>query len=213
MRNYKEELYKKVNILLSNKGINDDCYPLNAFSLASSFKNLEIKKISFVDLNVGGILLKGDFPTICVNSSKSDAEINFDCMHELMHLAFHKRHLNTVFSSKIISQNKFIEWEANEGAAEALAPYRLFIPLYCKLMHQLEERSIGYAEFIATLCKRFYIPEISVHIRIKSLDYEILQYLKGLPLEKIELISRTEKKYRGINVSEMYLPYRFEYAE
>lgn len=213
MINYKAELYKRIYRWLKSLGISYRDYPLDAFGIASHYENLLIVQKPFIDLNVGGMLLKDAYPTMCLNANKQKEERNFDCMHELIHLAFHDEQLTFFHSSRTLSQNAFKEWEANEGAAEALAPYRLFIPLYCKLMGQLENRAIEYSDFIEKLSKAFLIPEISVHIRIKSLDYEIAQYLKGKSLNNIDLLSRSEKQRLKIHVGQEYLPYRFDYSK
>lgn len=67
-----------------------------------------------------------------LNARHSVEELNFDCGHELIHLTKHRGlGLSSFhcFDTLKPKQDPFIEWEANEGAAELTVPYRSFLPL------------------------------------------------------------------------------------
>ena len=68
--------------------------------------------------------------TIILNGRRNKYEMIFDFIHELIHTKKHRDEENQTFTCFDKKQNSFIEWEANEGAAEFLVNYKLFIPVF-----------------------------------------------------------------------------------
>lgn len=57
--------------------------------------------------------------------------VAFDLTHEMMHFLLHPENRKYYISSSLCDIDNF-EWQANEGAAELLVPYKHFIPLFTK---------------------------------------------------------------------------------
>jgi hypothetical protein len=130
----KDELYEIINDKLLSLNITEDCYPLNPFKVAKAYSGkLQIELKPFPTLSLGGLLYKDpdDVMSIMdINSLKSKKAQNFDIMHELCHYWLHPAGEHLCYDSNFIFQNKGIEWQANEGAAQALMPENLFKQMY-----------------------------------------------------------------------------------
>lgn len=194
--NAKQELYQFVDSLRRHLEIPLQNHPINAFDLWNQQELFCIYQHEFDTHGFCGSAFVGNTQdTIVLNSARSKAEQNFDCTHEVIHLTKHRKQNHGIFKCVCENQNSFLEWEANEGAAQFLVPYQDFIPKW-----------ITYSS--TKLCKPFDLMhmfanyyQVSVpviDIRLKSLSYEIDQYKKGVPLAKIELLSRNQQKTRGI---------------
>ena len=89
--------------------------------------------------------------TIVLNTNQSGLEQNFDCAHELVRL-FKHRNIQTYFKcfTKVKPrQNTFIEWQANEGAAQFLVPYQDFIPPF----HSVKDINVHFSS-VSLFCRR-----------------------------------------------------------
>ena len=73
---------------------------------------------------------------ILLNSHRNKIEQKIDCSHEAIHLAFH-RNINcksfNCFETALPSQNKYLEWQANEGSAELNVPFQTLLPKIKKI--------------------------------------------------------------------------------
>lgn len=194
-------LYHNIDKLRQNLGVCLDQYPIDSKQLAyTCIKNLIIQEVSFDCDKICGILYKGKHSaSIALNSNHSSYMQNFDCMHELVHYFFHdvqdcQRICYDEKGGKI-AQDTYIEWQANEGAAQFLVPYQDFIPrfLSCRL------HSICNIQEI--LANYYHVSEYVISIRINNLSYEIDQYSEGVPLEDIKLLSRKQREKEGIRTT------------
>ena len=73
-----------------------------------------------------------DINCILVNSNLSYAERNFYGFHELIHVfssPLNSAQTFSCFDTVKPHQNPYIEWIANEGAAELLVPYKVLLPI------------------------------------------------------------------------------------
>ena len=201
----KAELYEKVDNLMEELDLTPDSYPLDSVSLARKFfVNAEITYESFDALCA--ILYRGRKSTsLRLNSKRSNIMQNFDCMHEIIHYFLHTdtQCFQCVNPDSSLNINDFLEWQANEGAAEALVPYRLFIPMYVKLCEEDEETAT------AKLSKFFNVTKRVILNRIDNLDYEIYQYkVLGRSVGDIEILSRQGITRKNIS----YAPADTEYC-
>lgn len=188
-------------------------YPLNTIDLCKMIGNIEIDYAPFITPGLRGMATKReawDQPDmILLNAFRSQTEKNFDCGHELMHLTLH-RNLGTqtfhCFDRAMPKQNTFIEWQANEGAAELLVPYRLLVPRIVAEM-KLAIRMGIHVENNMHLLPECYAPQFGVteffmRNRIDSLTYEICQYASGTGLDELTILSKTQQERRKINLKE-----------
>lgn len=199
----KESLYREVHRIREYMGLspNDSMIDIIGFC-ASNFKDIIMEEIPLKTHGLHGMMIppsKNAEPyIILLNSYRNEIEKRFDYTHELMHIALHKdikRNFNC-FDDPKQAQDRFIEWEANEGAAEFLLPYKLFIPIYVRLS-KIHAREWLNSPPTQILSKRFNVTEAVVSNRIRSLNYEIYQYLHGVSLDEIKILSATKLESIG----------------
>lgn len=107
-------------------------YPMDMKKICSN-GGLEINTCQFNTRGLQGMLTidTDDVGYITLNSQNTPREQNFYCGHEAIHYILHRRcgqRSFQCFETVKRQQDKFIEWHANEGAAEWLMPYKKFIP-------------------------------------------------------------------------------------
>lgn len=174
-------------------------YPLDSLALAYKYcVNLEVRYESFDKLC--GLLVRRPTETlIALNSARSKESRNFDCMHELIHYFVHAK--QAIFNctdakNGVFQQDNYMEWQANEGAAQALVPYQEFIPLY---VHMAVENKNEFYLFktIDHLAAHFQVTDHVIFNRIRSLQYEIYQYFTlNIPINDLKILSHSKlQKY------------------
>lgn len=141
---------------------------------------------------------------ILVNKNKSFEEQNFHGFHELMHIptADKPGTLLRCYEALKPNQNRYLEWLANEGAAEFTVPYKILLPMI-KNEYSSMIKGIGTWSFCQEKVRKFAVSPLVIQNRIDSLKYEIEQYLSGIPLDEIEILSNTKLIKRGINIKSL----------
>ena len=191
----KQRLYRLVEEIRKDYGINYPP-PYNSIELCTSAFGLYLNKL---DLKTPKLRGMSHIPSrsVLIDSKLSEEEQNFYCMHEIIHHTVHKTRptkLYSCYEGTQVDQNSFIEWEANEGAAQFLVPYQDFIPRFSTL---LDAKTVGIPYILANY---YNVTAQVINIRMDNLAYEIDQYQLGVGLEDIELLSRREREARGIKV-------------
>lgn len=162
-----------------------------------------VAKHLFDNKGLCGIAMLGDkTDTVILNANRSEREQNFDCGHELMHLSKHRNIGEDCFQCFAIpqpEQNELLEWEANEGSAELLVPYRLILPLVKKAYPSLTNRN-AYKQFQVDLSWKFGVSMPVIYYRFESLKYEIAQYNAGVSLKDIEILSKSKLLQKGMHI-------------
>lgn len=199
----KKKLYNEVDKLKYELGLEltSDIYPIDSKKLGKyNCKNLIIDEIPFPSQYICGILYKGDNSTsIALNSNRETYQQNFDCMHELIHYFFHDiSYCQLMCSEKNINQDSYIEWQANEGAAQFLVPYQIFIPKYLELEKKYAH-SFWEDDSIEELAEYFNVSYSVIKNRINNLENEILQYKKGTNINSLVVISKSKAISLGLN--------------
>lgn len=205
MDNAKIDLYNFVNTLRNRLDINFDSYPLNTIDICNELKRVNITYHKFKTNGFcAAVLLGNKTDTVILNSNRTDKEINFDCGHEIVHMAKHRDKGIDSFScmelkTKRQSNISFLEWEANEGAAELLVPYKKFIPEWTNMY----SNSLGWYDIdglIHYFSNLYFVSDAVISFRLQHLKYEIHQYLSDVRLCDLELLSDTQQKRRGITM-------------
>lgn len=198
----KAELYHQISLLRSRLHIQH--YPIESTNLCLT-NGIWVDYMPMKTPGLRGIAVMGNASAeqdiILLKESSSAKENNFNCAHELIHLTLHRNNPKKTFQcyeSVRNNQNSFEEWQANEGAAELLVPYRQFIPRYVELCrkHRFDRES----KVVEELADEFGVLPGVIAFRIDNLNYEIACYLAGTPCEQIPLLSTTEQKKRQIKV-------------
>ena len=200
----KTTLYSHIDSLKTQLGVPFAQYPIDSQSLAyKCIRNLFIDYIPFPSTKICGILYKGNTSTsIALNANRTVQMQNFDCMHELIHYFLHNVSYCQCIccdeqGSKYIQQDRIQEWQANEGAAQFLVPDQDFIPHFSA---RLDEQGTSWS-IQSELASYYGVSTQVINIRIESLSYEISQYRNGVPIEKVELLSRNQRRARGIKAT------------
>lgn len=203
MSGTKQELYRFIDRLRIQLGAKTFSQPIDTVAFCHNQKNIELIYHPFSTTGFCASALlgeKGD--TIILNSCHTKEELNFDCGHELIHLTKHRGlGLSSFqcFDTLRPKQDPFIEWEANEGAAELTIPYRSFLPLLSDAFPRL--RTWQDMDFLRyRLAQTYHVTETVIAFRIESLKYEFFQYLGGTPLENIQILSRRQLSRQGVSV-------------
>lgn len=203
----KDGLYREISKLKTFLGLSESDYGFDLVKILSNSGFL-LDQIEFQTKGLRGMAIvgcsKGD-DVILLNSKRSRDEQNFDCGHEMVHLALH-RSLNqktfNCFDRLQAEQNPFIEWQANEGAAEFFIPHRILIPMIGDCYKSLNTyMDIEY--FKTEMSNIFNVPSAVMKYRIENLKYETEQYLCGIPLNDIEILSTRKQAERHINVTSL----------
>lgn len=211
----KRELYKFISNLKEQHA-----FALSFFTIQEFCKyelGIRIGTLTFRTEGLRGMSMpeKNGEPAVIILSEKRNAvEQDFDCIHELIHVLRHPCTKATCFRcyDKVRpNQNAFYEWEANEGAAEFLMPYKSFIPtLVSKIAYIEDDRAQVIPEDICEMAEQFHVTDQMVMNRISGLRYEILQYLSGVALEDLDIRSLNSQKRAGINYSNLVINPSFD---
>ena len=196
----KAQLYKTINDVRSESFLFYDL-PIDSKKIADGIERITLEILDFSTPRIGGVLMKGEKHSfIGLNSCRDSKEQNFDCMHELFHFWVHPYNTYTCSS---IPRETYIEWEANEGAAEILIPYYRFIPevydIYCYINTYPTFNYLNY------FSERYFVTQRVVQLRINTLSYEIIQYANGIPLENLNILSKRAQRCSGINIPDFCL--------
>ena len=197
MGSAKEALYHHVDTIRESFQLSLS-EPLNVVHLLGAYDRFDVTAQDFKNPGLCGIAFAGEkVDTILLNKHRTPIEQNFDCGHELLHLSKHRNkqaHYCLTYAQG--QQNSFLEWEANEGAAQLLIPYQDFIPRFLTYFNH-PDTSSSYS-IQDKLAAHYGVTTQVINIRINSLSYEIDQYCNGVPLQEIQLLSRSQLKKRGI---------------
>lgn len=199
----KEELYLLIDYIRYNFNIDtNEVFNVPRFC-QDNFKdiiNYDFHK--FNDTKIGGFLVKNKIPEksyITVNTSKEPISTIFDLTHEMIHFLLHPEDRKHYISSSLCDIDNF-EWQANEGAAELLVPYKQFIPNFVKAIKHCNSR-IEYIELLNRLSDKYKVSTAVLEYRISGLKYEINQYENGTSIDKIHFLSRRAQEEQGIFIN------------
>lgn len=220
----KRGLYDKVDKLRSvypeynlRQGVfahHHPCFPLDVLALPGLHSDsLYFEVYHYNSRLIGGVLAKkmGGTSYMRINGRRCAEQQRFDCAHELIHFHFHPDDMTFTcydLASGLVFQDKYMEWEANEGAAELLMPYRLFVPivgdLYTAVAHGEGVLLASHGSIISYLMQLFGVSAQMVRMRMDGLAYEIYQYVKGVSVDDLRVLSRREQRKAGLNAPSVY---------
>lgn len=187
----KQELYCQIEFLRKKIGI--VCpppYDSKVLCTAQFGLNLDM-----LDLRTSKLRGMSHIPSrsVVIDCKRTPEEQNFHCMHEIMHHVFHRNRSTKSYSSYDTTQadqDPFIEWQANEGAAQFLLPYQRFIPDYIQVSKKLAHKAFSQLRVIEILSDKYFVSEKVISNRIDSLNYEIYQVLNNADIAKVRLCSK-----------------------
>lgn len=197
----KQELYSEIEKLRKDKAITWNP-PYDAKVLCTTKFHLFFELLDIATPKLRGM---AHIPSrsVVIDAKISPPEINFHCMHEIMHHVFHSDRPTKIYNTyddTQADQDPFIEWQANEGAAQFLVPYQIFIPDYIKVSRECAHNTFPDTDVENILAQKYFVSSKVIHNRIDSLNYEIYQYLNGVSIEKIDIRSKSYLQKTGWNL-------------
>lgn len=201
----KELLYNVIHVHKMKTGLSINEYGFDMIELCNNV-GIKIDSVPFKTKALRGMAAIGrgyKKDVILLNTERNSIEQNYDCGHEFIHLRIHRDLRQETFhcidSSYQANQDPFIEWQANEGAAEFIVPYISFIPLVIKCRNDMKTSSdiISFKEYAANI---YNVSRQVIGFRLESLKYEIDQCLNGADVRNIKLLSAAQQKRSGIHV-------------
>lgn len=166
---------------------------------------IRMDTVPFKTKGLRGMAIVGEAPDpdiILLNAARTIMEQNFDCVHEMVHLFKHRKldkKTFNCFDKVAATQDPFLEWQANEGAAEFLVPYSIFIPL-AKEFLDFSFTKINIDAFKTYASNIFKVPPAVIKYRLDSLKYEMYQYYAGIDIKNIKILSMHQQAKLNIAV-------------
>lgn len=203
----KAGLYTQVTNLRCRLGLGPDEYGLNMLDLCKN-KGIKVSEHPFTTPGLRAMAQVGDdiYPdAVILNSARNHTEQNVDCAHECIHLSFHRNepcNAFQCFETALPNQNKYLEWQANEGGAELLVPYKTLLPIIKKNFHCLKTYLDIYL-LKEELIYRYNVTEAVITYRLESLKYEIEQYINGIPVTNLHILSYSSQLKKGIKIKSL----------
>lgn len=211
----KQALYQKVDKCrcdLLHEGL---ASPFTIERICEAFSNIAVEYIPFKTKGLRGmvVLATDSEPIHCIliNSLLPAEEKRFHSMHEFMHIVLHSNEDSRSFNcyDKVMpNQNAAIEWQANEGAAELIMPYKEFIPMFSGMYDdyttapEFWKIAFGALDPVQAMAKEYFVSVPVIQNRISTLSYEIDQYRSGVPLDQIHLLAFNKQQSLGISVTD-----------
>ncbi|MDR0293018.1 MAG: ImmA/IrrE family metallo-endopeptidase [Oscillospiraceae bacterium] len=185
----KAELYALVERKRAELGLSG--VPVRALELVRTrYPEIILRQDDFGTRAVGGMLIRGPVSLLSLNARRNAAEQNFDCAHELIHYWSGLRHCALPpDGSPPPKQDPYVEWMANEGAAELLMPFRLLLPIF---YHERLWRHTGPArrERLRLFAGHFAVTPAMMENRWRSLRRELAQYAETLSVHGVVPLAR-----------------------
>jgi Zn-dependent peptidase ImmA (M78 family) len=203
----KELLYNEIHKYKAGLGLEHFEYGFNMVNLCIS-NGIKLEKLHFKTKALRGLASIGDNPKddiILLNTDRDYREQNLDCGHEYVHLCIHRNIGQRIFNcidAVYAKQDTFIEWQANEGAAEMLVPYSALLP-YTKTFYNQLDSAAKIIKFKENAALAFNVTVKVIEYRLESLKYEIHQYINGIPIIDIKILSLAQQDSLNIRIKSL----------
>lgn len=204
----KAELYQAAAALRRQLCLPECCTSGVVFDRIQSQPGVQIAFLPFQSPALRGMCSPGkpgQEDIILLSSRLTDRERGFYAAHEWLHLCWHRDASKSPFlcgEYRFPQQDSFLEWQANEGAAEILMPWRQVVELVLECPPDPDSRE-SLIRLRLRLADRFGVSDQMAAVRLESLRYEIACALKGESLDTIELLSVREQQRRGIQTQSL----------
>lgn len=202
----KHTLYREIEKLRAYLGLQYCSYPINSVDICQRTNQIAVECLNFKTQGLQGMLYLAQSPdekdVIILNQNQSNPERNFYCMHELIHSALHRNeNLKSFNCFDIIrdKQDRFLEWHANEGAAEFLVPYYDFIPSFCREFDYQIQHPHDCCFIRYNLAEKYGVTVRVIENRLETLRYEIDQFRAGIPINQLRILSKNKQEYENIS--------------
>ena len=185
----KAELYRLVDERRAALSISS---PADPYQLARRL-GIAVSCYAFESRCLSGFLMRGETHSeIVLNASGSPESRRFTAAHELIHYLLHGGRQFLCGNTGLAEGNVgALEWQANQGAAELLMPYRVFLP-FIKNIRSILLADEGRA--FRLIAKEFSVSLSTAQLRLRDLEPEFEQYCAGVPLEELQIVAASKMK-------------------
>ena len=203
--NDKAELYRTAALLRRQLQLPEHCQSEAVLERICAQPGVRVASLAFRSPALRGMCSpgkSGEPDVILLSARLSARERGFYAAHEWVHLCCHREKINTPFRCREYGrprQDSYLEWQANEGAAEIVMPWRQVAELVLASPPDCTSRA-SLIRLRLRLADAFGVSDRMAAVRLESLRYELAYALGGQPLERIELLSSAEQRRRGIRV-------------
>ncbi|MFV0413338.1 MAG: ImmA/IrrE family metallo-endopeptidase [Oscillospiraceae bacterium] len=193
----KAELYCRVDDIRRRYGFAASRDPL-CMELFCKRLGLRVEYYPYKTKGLRGVALI-DKDMISINSNIAEISRKFYTGHELLHFFFHAERQQVFNCFETPPKDDFMEWEANEGAAEFILPRRAFLHYVADAAPDIHGGRQYYA-LKRNMAKHFNVSAQNIHYRFQGLKYEIAQCLTGTPINQIIYLSEKQQQHAGIRI-------------
>ena len=170
--NCRISLYRRIDSLRRLWNVQD---PFDPFMIAETLPGIRLYETAFSTAGLHGFIVTSpdkNRATIVLDTRRSDKEQMFDLSHELIHFALHPP------TDRAHGYSPFMEWQANEGAAELLLPRALLLRILSETRERIRTPDDA-ALLVRSLARRQGIRETVVRWRMWSLRQDAARTLAG----------------------------------
>ncbi len=188
-RNCRVCLYRHIDALRRRWQIRD---PFDPFLVAETLPGVELYETAFASAGLHGFIVTTHDKSgakIVLDARRSAEEQMFDLSHELVHFALHPP------TDTVHGYSPFMEWQANEGAAELLLPRALLLHVLAETRERIRT-PYDASRLIQSLARRQGIRESVVRWRVWSLRQYAALTLDGAAPDSLPLLP--QRKYAPI---------------
>lgn len=180
-------LYRRIDAMREKYGIRGVFDPY-AFTEA---RGIPITRHNFHEPRLRGVLVRtADRCGVILREDLTPARERFCLTHELVHWELHYGE-----SGGTVFEDSGMEYQADEGAAELLMPYRDLIPRALSLRRIfIKDRTSA----LRILAAHYRMDLETVRQRLRSLQHEIALCRSGVPVSEIVPLSRREQQALGL---------------
>jgi len=199
----KEELYQFIAWVRGKNADRLESFPVDVISLCHEI-GVSVEWYNFRTHGLKG-MVSVEEDSIILNGRLPLEEVRACCAHELVHLALHREeapHFYLCGGTDRSPPDRMLEWQANEGAAELLVPMHILLPMLKLHVPQCRDHD-DFEQMKIFLAKLFGVTPRAIATRLEALRYEIDQYIKGIPIEEIRILSLSVQKVLEIRIESL----------
>ena len=190
-------LYRRIDAMRKKYGIKGRFDP---FAIEEA-QGSPVQYHAFSDSRLQGVLIRSSGSSgVILDPRLTPEQQRLTLTHELVHRELHYGESGTAFQD-----HSGMEYQADEGAAELLMPYRALIPRAVSFRRRYREDPV---RITALLAAHYRVDCETMRKRLDSLDRELMLYIRGTPLSEIVPLSRQELQKQGHSSREFGQPHR-----
>ncbi|MBE6929409.1 MAG: ImmA/IrrE family metallo-endopeptidase [Ruminococcaceae bacterium] len=180
--NNRRELYRRVEEFRQAFHVGKG--PVDVFAICEQIPGLELRQVVLKTHGFNGVYMRGESrDLILLNAARTRKEQMFDLSHELMHWWLHRE------KASHGRRDALKEWQANEGAAELLVPWKELAQRVYACRGALSSAE-NLRRFTTAQAQRCGVTEAVIRFRYESLRAELALARAGVKPSSLEVPGR-----------------------